>query len=134
MSEGNILFISERIFCSDAPIVRPIVSIIAIDPLETSSVQLQCQIDSYPESIVIWMFQSEPLTNLHSKKYSIRKNGSSLSVLTIESFQSNMDYGSYSCHAQNQLGNHSALIDVRSKGTDRNEKKETFQVHHDHHL
>lgn len=100
----------------DAPRVRPINRIIAVDPFVSSSIDLQCQIDSYPESTVEWIHRNEIISQSNKKVSSIRQNGSS-AVLTLRTLQSNSDYGSYRCHARNHLGNDSAMIDVRSKGS-----------------
>ena len=96
----------------DAPIVRSSSSIIAVDYL-TTNIRLECQIDSYPTSTIFWTFNKQLIVN--STKYSIYQNQSS-SILIIGQVQSNFDYGFYSCNASNPLGNHSTLIQIRSKG------------------
>lgn len=98
--------------CLDAPIVRSLTSIIAVDPLATN-IQLQCQIDSHPDAIIFWTYRNQRILN--STKYTIQQNQSS-STLIIRQLQSNFDYGFYSCNASNPLGNHSTLIQIRSKG------------------
>jgi hypothetical protein len=97
----------------DAPMVRSLASIVAVDLL-TLKTKLQCHIDSYPHATIMWTFNSQPIVN--STKYTIVNVGNVSSMLIIEQVQSHVDYGYYTCHAMNQLGNHSALIQVRSKG------------------
>ncbi|CAF2092549.1 unnamed protein product [Rotaria magnacalcarata] len=95
-----------------APKVRTFDSIVAVDLL-TTNVKFQCEIDSYPESIVTWRFNNNNVI-FNSNKYSIVQN-KSLSYLTIQQIQSNTDYGLYSCNATNNLGYNSTTIQLRSK-------------------
>jgi len=75
--------------------------------------KLQCEIDSYPESTIIWTYNDRQIFN--SNKYSIIQNQSS-SYLIIQQLQSNFDYGLYTCTAANKLGKNSTTIQLRSKG------------------
>lgn len=88
---------------------------ILAEDLFTLNIKLQCDIDSYPESTIIWTFNDRQISN--SDKYSIIKNQAS-SYLIIQQLQSNFDYGIYSCSASNKLGNNSTKIQLRSKGNE----------------
>ena len=105
--KGNILFI-----VLDAPIVSSLTPIIACDSY-TQNIKLECEIDSYPESTIVWTYNNHELTN--SQKYTIIKN-QTLSYLIIHQLQSNIDYGFYTCYASNKLGKNSTIIQLRSKG------------------
>ncbi|CAF2872012.1 unnamed protein product [Rotaria sp. Silwood2] len=95
-----------------APKVHTLHPIIAAD-LHTTNIKFQCEIDSYPESIIIWTFNNSVIFN--SNKYSIIQN-KSVSYLMIQEILSDIDYGLYSCNASNKLGYNSTTIQLRSKG------------------
>ncbi|CAF0846546.1 unnamed protein product [Rotaria sp. Silwood1] len=101
-----------RVTVEYAPIVTSLTPILAID-LFTLNIKLQCDIDSYPESTIIWTYNDRQIFN--SNKYSIIKNKTS-SYLIIQQLQSDFDYGFYSCNASNKLGKNSTTIQLRSKG------------------
>ncbi len=86
--------------------------ILASEPF-TLNIKLQCEIDSYPESTIIWTYNDRQIFN--SNKYTIIQNQSS-SDLIIQQLQSNFDYGLYTCTAANKLGRNSTTIQLRSKG------------------
>jgi hypothetical protein len=96
----------------DAPIVSSLTPILASEPF-TLNIKLQCEIDSYPESTIIWTYNDRQIFN--SNKYTIIQNQSS-SDLIIQQLQSNFDYGLYTCTAANKLGRNSTTIQLRSKG------------------
>ncbi|CAF0978283.1 unnamed protein product [Rotaria sordida] len=93
------------------PKISTLYPIIAVD-LHTTNIKLQCEIDSYPESIIIWNFNNSVIFN--SNKYSLIQN-KTISYLIIQQIQSNTDYGLYSCNASNKLGYNSTTIQLRSK-------------------
>ncbi|CAF3337413.1 unnamed protein product [Rotaria sp. Silwood1] len=101
-----------RVIVQYAPKVSTLYPIIAVD-LHTTNIKFQCDIDSYPDSIIIWTFNNNVIFN--SNKYSIIQN-KSLSYLIIQQIQSITDYGLYSCNASNKLGYNSTTIQLRSKG------------------
>ncbi len=103
--KANLLF-------SDPPKVQTSQSIIAIDNL-TTSVRFECEIDSNPNSTILWKFNNKILFN--SKKYSIIQN-KTFSYLILQQIQLNFDYGYYSCNASNKLGYNATTIQLRSKG------------------
>jgi hypothetical protein len=96
----------------DAPKVHTLHPILAAD-ISATNIKFQCEIDSSPESTIMWKFQDKILFN--SNKYSIIQN-KSLSYLILQQIQSNTDYGIYSCNATNKLGYNSTTIQLRSKG------------------
>ena len=96
----------------DAPRVSTSTPMIATDVF-TSDIPLSCVVDSFPESKIFWKFQDQAI--VPSTKYSIAQN-KSISQLVIKQISSNADYGSYSCHASNKLGDQSISIQLRSKG------------------
>ncbi|CAF0928865.1 unnamed protein product [Rotaria sordida] len=100
-----------RVTVEYVPIVTSLTPILALD-LFTLNIKLQCDIDSYPESTIIWTYNDRQIFN--SNKYSIIKNKTS-SYLIIQQLQSNFDYGFYSCNASNKLGKNSTTIQLRSK-------------------
>ena len=108
----SIKFTFEISLDLDVPKVTTLTSIIAID-LYADQIELSCQIDSFPESKVSWKYGDQFI--LPSEKYTILQNGSN-SILIIKQMQSDLDYGLYSCHAVNKLGEHSTTIQLRSKG------------------
>lgn len=77
------------------------------------NVKLQCEIDSYPQSTIIWTYNDRQISP--SNKYSIIENQTSSSLI-IQQLQSNFDYGLYICNASNRLGKNSTTIQLRSKG------------------
>ncbi|CAF1385753.1 unnamed protein product [Adineta steineri] len=100
-----------RVTIEYAPIVNTLTPIIASDPF-TLNTKLHCQIDSYPDSTIIWTYNNRQL--FQSNKYSILQNKTS-SYLIIQQLQSNFDYGLYTCNASNKLGQNSTTIQLRSK-------------------
>jgi hypothetical protein len=96
----------------DAPIVSSLTPILASDPF-TLNTKLDCEVDSYPESTILWTYNDRQIFN--SNKYSIIINKTS-SYLIIQQLQSNFDYGLYTCNASNKLGKNSTTIQLRSKG------------------
>ncbi|CAF1643331.1 unnamed protein product [Rotaria magnacalcarata] len=100
-----------RVTVEYAPIVTSLTPILAMD-LFTLNIKLQCDVDSYPESTIVWTFNDRQI--FLSNKYSIIKNKTS-SYLIIQQLQSNFDFGFYSCNASNKLGKNSTLIQLRSK-------------------
>ncbi len=86
--------------------------ILASEPF-TLNTKLQCAVDSYPESTIIWTYNDRQI--FESNKYTIVQNQSS-SDLIIQQLQSNFDYGLYTCTAANKLGKNSTTIQLRSKG------------------
>ena len=96
----------------DGPRVTTTTSTIATD-IFTSEISLSCEIDSFPESKIFWKVHDQVI--VPSTKYSIVQNTSN-SQLIIKQISSNADYGLYSCHASNKLGDQSITIQLRSKG------------------
>lgn len=96
----------------DAPMVSSLTPIVAAESLSLN-VKLQCEIDSYPDSTIVWTYNDRQIFN--SNKYSIVENPTS-STLIIQQLQSNIDYGLYTCNASNKLGKNSTTIQLRSKG------------------
>ena len=97
----------------DAPMVSSLTPIVAAESFALN-VKLQCEIDSYPDSTIVWTYNDRQIFN--SNKYSIVENQTS-SALIIQQLQSNIDYGLYTCNASNKLGKNSTTIQLRSKGT-----------------
>ena len=104
--------INENVNLLDAPIVTSSTPILASDPFSLNT-KLQCQIDSYPDSTIVWTYNNRDIFN--SNKYSILQNQTT-SYLIIQQLQSNFDYGLYTCIATNRLGKNSTTIQLRSKG------------------
>ena len=105
----NKLILSSNL---DAPKLSTQAPIVAED-LHAKNVTLSCQIDSYPSSVISWLYQNRILFN--SPKYKIIQNASS-SYLILNEIQSSNDYGIYSCNASNKFGYNSTTIQLRSKG------------------
>lgn len=97
---------------SDAPMVSSLTPIVAAESFALN-VKLQCEIDSYPQSNIVWTYNDRQISN--SNKYSIVENQTSSSLI-IQQLQSNVDYGLYTCNASNRLGKNSTTIQLRSKG------------------
>lgn len=97
----------------DAPMISSLTPIVAAESFALN-VKLQCEIDSYPDSTIVWIYNDRQIFN--SNKYSIVENQTS-SALIIQQLQSNIDYGLYACNASNKLGKNSTTIQLRSKGT-----------------
>ncbi|UJR23196.1 hypothetical protein I4U23_026215 [Adineta vaga] len=100
-----------RVTIEYAPIVHSSIPILASDPF-TSNTKLECEIDSYPESNILWTYNNRQI--FPSNKYSIIQNKTT-SYLIIQQLQSNFDYGLYTCNASNRLGHNSTTIQLRSK-------------------
>ena len=92
--------------------VSSLTPIVAAEPFALNT-KLQCEIDSSPESTIIWTYNDRQISP--SNKYSIIQNQTS-SDLIIQQLQSNFDYGLYTCNASNKLGKNSTTIQLRSKG------------------
>ncbi|CAF0743366.1 unnamed protein product [Didymodactylos carnosus] len=104
-----------RITIEYAPVVTSLISKIASDPM--TDVIFQCQIDSYPESTINWIFNGTLIGTNTGKYFIIQKriNDISQSNLIVKNVQTPIDYGLYSCSAMNKFGQNSTTIQLRLK-------------------